>query len=79
MLSLGGDCIGSFFGRLWLSSVPLLLSSRTLPRQALAPLARDARKLGAAAELLERGARSMRLPADGWARAMWAVLSALQL
>ena len=49
------------------------------PPQALAPLTRDARKLGAAAELLERGARTMRLPADGWARAMWAVLLVLQL
>ncbi|PRW45633.1 hypothetical protein C2E21_5777 [Chlorella sorokiniana] len=47
--------------------------------QALAPLTRDARKLGAAAEFLERGARILRLPADGWARAMWAVLSSLRL
>lgn len=53
--------------------------SSALPPQALAPLNRNARKLGAVAELLERGARTMRLPAGGWARAMWAVLSALRL
>lgn len=53
--------------------------SRTMPPQALAPLASAAHKLGAAAELLERGARSMRLPAGGWARALWAVLGAVQL
>lgn len=49
----------------------------TLP-QALAPLTRDPFKLAATAELLERGGRAMRLPADGWPRAMWAVLRALQ-
>lgn len=47
--------------------------------QTLAPLSQHVRKLAAAAELLERAARSMRLPADGWARATWEVLSALQL
>lgn len=49
------------------------------PPQTLAPLSQHVRKLAAAAELLERAARSMRLPADGWARATWEVLSALQL
>lgn len=49
------------------------------PPQTLAPLTQGVRKLAAAAELLERAARSMRLPADGWARAMWAVLSTLRL
>lgn len=35
--------------------------------------------VGAAAELLERAARIMRLEPAGWAAAMWAVLRVLQL
>lgn len=35
--------------------------------------------LALAGEVVERGARSMRLPPRGWAQVMWAVLRDLQV
>ncbi|KAL4419147.1 hypothetical protein ABPG77_002660 [Micractinium sp. CCAP 211/92] len=61
-------------------SAALLVQS--LAERALASAARLAdapRPLSAATELLERGARLMRLGPSGWAAAMWPLLRALQL
>lgn len=55
----------------------LLLAERAAA--AAARLADSPRPLAAAAELVEHGARQMRLEPSAWAAAMWPLLQALQL